>query len=408
MFAASFKKSEWSLQEVAARRKVVAEAPGLPDVQLRLAMSYVEVYNQPWSQARRWVAEVCDLREHFLRCAFVFNPPDGSDEQPRYFAFGFAYQKPRLLALYALDRMRSPVVAHTVCNDGLCPSDIAWDFEFNIRLEFWFSCDDFEYMAEDRVCILTNLLFLPGARCVSHASTRSIRSFLDDLPAARQPAAAEGPPAGTCARRTSAQLELIREHPWVLSHIEDGQRFLKKHRTSVGDASDAVQDDVEVVEEEAEAVLPEDVYAEMEKAHKVSAVDHTGHFRVKPLGGLWTAMARGVVQDAWAGCCAGHQSADFCRRFGLQAAMRFDVGLYGSGGALTCARYWVCKLSYWFDLYLLAGSPQQYTFAEDDLAAFEEPEDFSRLVHEITAPKARVRFEALRALRPMPLTPRAG
>ena len=90
-----------------------------------------------------------------------------------------------------------------------------------------------------------------------------------------------------------------------------------------------------------------------------------------------------------------------CKRYKLQASMRFDIALYTHDGALTCARYWALKHHRWHDIWLFEGSPAEYTFAEEDLSEFPEPEAFTKLVESCDAVKAQRRFHILRSLKPI-------
>lgn len=65
------------------------------------------------------------------------------------------------------------------------------------------------------------------------------------------------------------------------------------------------------------------------------------------------------------------------------------------------ARYWVDKHDFWYRLWIEAGAPAQYAYSQAELDAFVEPAEFQQLAATVTAPKAQIRFAALRALRPM-------
>lgn len=338
-----------------------------------------------------------------MRCAFRFAEGDGVEEQCRWWAFGFAYQKPRLLALVRLQRVDSPIVCFERQGARLS-EDPAWDFEWTVEPEYWFSSDDFEPCAEKQVQVVRDLLFVAGRRCFSHARAKPLRDFLDDLPAKRRVAATAGRDATGADADLSVpeQVQLACQHPWALAHVDEGRRFLKKQRAEEPPEDPLDGEDTEEHEDLQAPLLPEDVFGEMEKAHQAVSNDATSFFKVKPLGGMWTAMVLGKVQDAWAGTCIGRDSADFCKKFGLQVQMRFDTSLYGDDGALACARYWVAKHDFWMGLWQEAGCDDAWTVSEQEQLEFVEPPEFTALVETLHARKAQERFAQLRRLQPIP------
>ena len=79
---------------------------------------------------------------------------------------------------------------------------------------------------------------------------------------------------------------------------------------------------------------------------------------------------------------------------------RWDVSLYGDGGARTCARYWALKCSFYLTLWRDLGAPVPYEFTDADHRRWHEPEDFTALAAACHKPRAQPRFRDMRALRP--------
>ena len=79
-------------------------------------------------------------------------------------------------------------------------------------------------------------------------------------------------------------------------------------------------------------------------------------------------MARALVASTKAP--TGSATTPACR------AMHVDSGFYGDDGALECARYWVPKHAYWFDVWPEAGCPYNFDFSPDQLAEIAEPAPF--------------------------------
>jgi len=105
--------------------------------------------------------------------------------------------------------------------------------------------------------------------------------------------------------------------------------------------------------------------------------------------------------DAWQGKAVGREPSDFCRRYRLQAAARFDVALYEHRGALVCARFWVQRMAFFFGTWVAAGAVLPYAFGVEDTDAWREPAEFTLLTTTCLAAKAQRRFGQPRALWPV-------
>ena len=197
-----------------------------------MAISSIDLPVEPKVALPRWLGEVCHQREHFLRTVFLVHG-DVVGHNVEYFAFGFAYQNPRELALYGLDRVRSPIGSLTVGDGEKLAQAAPWGFEFKIGYRYWFSSDGMQGFTEGKMEILTDVLYLPNGRCVSHAIPVSLRDFLDGLPPVPVPkdkGDGEKPPVNP-----SYAAKLIAEHPWAMGYIDAGVRLMRKHTRKTDD-----------------------------------------------------------------------------------------------------------------------------------------------------------------------------
>ena len=123
-----------------------------------------------------------------------------------------------------------------------------------------------------------------------------------------------------------------------------------------------------------------------------------GHSECLPLGGQWTQKEKAIAQDAWQGkCCTAH-SKQWCKDFGIVPSSRYNLALYGSHGSLLCARFWVSKVTWLYDMYVVAGCPRQFVYAREPV--FQEPREFTEYFAGLHNPRALERIEELRALFP--------
>lgn len=269
------------------------------------------------------------------------------------------------------------------------------------------SDEDMCSWVEGQIEVLLTLTHVGGFNIVSHDSPMSLQSFFGSLPEPHRvqaEPARKKPPA--VPRASEATLAAISDHPWAMAYLQEGRDTLRRSGgdASVGEASDDEADE-ELEPEEAPIELSEEAMVEVDKvmnrARAEVIADHYGAFRVKPLGGDWLAMHAGIAIDAWQSTAVGGAVAEWCARYHLQSSARFDISLYGNGGALTCARFWAQKSAFFYQLWQAAGEPHIYSFSEADIRSFSEPASFTDLMAQCDAPKAQRRFAQLRSMRPV-------
>ena len=387
---------------VAQLREIARRTPRAPDVLTQLAIRSHIIPRVERPEPPVWIREVAARREHFVLHALLVKPRDGAEDATMYFEFMYAYQSPVKICLQCLERSPRATPASGASLIDNMMND--WEYEFVGEGRFVYSVDALMCAwTEDMVDVLPGLVYLGQHRVASHSSPMPLRLFLDALPVVRGARAGLGAAARGPGPPTAAAMFLA-EHPWAVQYIDEAARWLEKQRGAVEAEADEDPSDEVVSEELAfevdDAVIGE-VSAAMEAARAEAAPDHAGSFRVLPLGGVWLAAHAGIHMDAWQGKAVGREPSDFCRRYRLQAAARFDVGLYSHRGALVCARFWVQRMAFFFDTWVAAGAVLPYAFGVEDTDAWREPAEFTLLTTTCLATKAQRRFGQLRALWPV-------
>jgi hypothetical protein len=144
------------------------------------------------------------------------------------------------------------------------------------------------------------------------------------------------------------------------------------------------------------------VFEELQAARKllVGPVDTIEHFKVSPLGGAWTAANLGVAFEAYQGKAVGAHVGEFCQRYHLQKAARFDVNLYSPEGSVTMATFWCERMTFFYEYWLDVGSPERFEFLPEHVLLCPEKPSFGEFVLTVTSPKALIRVQQLRDLKP--------
>jgi hypothetical protein len=98
--------------------------------------------------------------------------------------------------------------------------------------------------------------------------------------------------------------------------------------------------------------LEQSAAAELREAREVAAQGRDGcdDFRVRVLGGAWTAAHKGVSFDAYRGECCCQQASVFLEAQQPPKSARFDVAVYTVAGAALMARTWCEKCQHLFDI----------------------------------------------------------
>ena len=182
--------------------------------------------------------------------------------------------------------------------------------------------------------------------------------------------------------------------------VEEGRQVLRNQRHEDGEEGE--------LEEESPASLDADaiteVYDTMAQARSRVMLDHRGAFRVVPLGGKWLQATSGMAQDAWKGMACLAESKAWCQSYGLGISARFNINAYTNDGALCLARYWVARVSYFYEIWMDLGCPKPYTFTQEQDDAFSEPQAFTGLMQNMLPQLPQFyasRVTQIRALRPL-------
>ena len=167
----------------------------------------------------------------------------------------------------------------------------------------------------ENLYVILGLSYREGGRAATHNDPISLVEFLRAVPpeAGR---AAGAPAAGGGHSDPSGLARWIYDNPWALGWLEEGKQMEKRRRKhspgeigvpeensdNDGDSDDGVAE-LEAVEAVAE------VWADMAEAREaLASLDVSELFKVRPLGGNWTAQHVGIGIDAYQGVQCFHFS----------------------------------------------------------------------------------------------------
>ncbi|CAK0902148.1 unnamed protein product [Prorocentrum cordatum] len=382
-------------------RTDACKAPPVPDVGAKLRMNAQPLPQSPPVVRPRWLAEVCQKREHFAAVCWAVQPP--GQAAAYYHMFLYAYQNPQFMQVVCLARRAWDPAGPRGGDSPADRCDWMWDFSITNAYK-----DSSKHMATwdvDHVVVIDRLTLLGNRRAVSDAPAQPLRRFLASLPDPPRPAKAPDGSVQGGPVHTSARAKMVAENPWLLDVIDDAQPIRQKRkRDPRGEGPDAAECELEDAFGD-DALEPEVLGAEFwqdlaEARALVAGGGGPDHFGLKPLGGEWTHAHLNVAHEAWQGRAASPLAKQFLEKYTLKGYMRFDVSLYTNEGALVCARYWVAGMSYFFDLWRGLGRCDAHAFTEAEIASFREPEEFTELTVSCTKPAAQKRFTMLRGLFP--------
>ena len=170
-----------------------------------------------------------------------------------------------------------------------------------------------------KMCGCCHMLCLCITKACSIDNLIQLDEYVAGLPPVPEPkaSASKSEQPGVSARSV-----LVAQHPWAVHYLDDCQPMLKSRRKSnwkggpceeLEEASDTEEGDPLVLSQQN----VEDVFCQMAAAKSEVCNDHSGSFRVIPLGGQWTQKEKAIAQDAWQGkCCTAH-SRQWCKDFGI-------------------------------------------------------------------------------------------
>ena len=200
------------------------------------------------------------------------------------------------------------------------------------------------------------------------------------------PAAKEPPKKKAKAKAgPSITPEMLAMYPWLAS---DTKAKASKSFGGAASSSSGVPADEDVL---ADAVAVETLdddglealYAELEKKREEWAV-HTSEdvadamFKVTVLKGKWTFEKTGMAYDA-VRAFASAPVREWCRKYSLQDAKRWNVLLYGEAETFTIAKAWCSKMAYLYNIWMSQGS-EDYEFTAAEVDAWPVPKEYSDLL----------------------------
>ena len=338
-----------------------------------------------------WLASVCWNRAVF--CGTVFVVVQG--EQRMYYKFLYATQTPQNIVFAPLTLVEPYV-----------DTDQNWEDAAVERWRWQFDCDVLKFVhgfelsdvPVERLFMLAGVEYLTGGGLGTDFDEEPLTDVLADLP--------KGPAASTSSETRSTQPAvsptLLNQFPWLTGGLEQDQAKAKTAKVAGGTGDGHSGSSCALFREELTDEQYEDIFVELQEARaRVAAESGKGDgsdFRMRVLGGKWTAEHRGRAFDAYAGEASAGEPSKWAVQYSMGRSARFDVSLYTAKGASCLAKTWRCKCQYFYDIWLVSGGGR-YAYTADDIAGWPEPEEFTELASSYTG-RALQRCLWLRDLSP--------
>ena len=155
------------------------------------------------------------------------------------------------------------------------------------------------------------------------------------------------------------------------------------------------------------SVVPEDVItglaAQLDdmRSDLLGSDDPGSYFRVRVLGGRWSATSRGVAATDIGSYAKNRDTEIWCSGVGWPSRKSFAVNRYGHAACRHLAAAYCRKGDFFFKAWMDAGSPAPFNF-EPLVGAYEEDDEYAQWFSGV--PIESPSFEA--ALQLQNLTPR--
>ena len=108
--------------------------------------------------------------------------------------------------------------------------------------------------------------------------------------------------------------------------------------------------------------------------------------------------AKGMPYEQVSGHARGALARDFCTRRRLQYSMRFDVAAYGEEACGVMSRGFCHRMQYFFNCELARDNGAERPFTREDVAAYREPSELTKLANTSTNVNSLTRIEQIRAI----------
>ena len=148
-----------------------------------------------------------------------------------------------------------------------------------------------------------------------------------------------------------------------------------------GQAKEA-QDVEVVIHEEALAMLAAELQA---KQNQLESTDQaTAYFRVRLLGGQWSASRKGQAVSDIVCYPRPNDVSVWCSATAFPKAKSFSVRLYGHASALALAKGWEHKGEWFYGRWVQAGCPSPFSW-EQIQGSYVPPSDFTEWFDAVAA-----------------------
>ena len=102
--------------------------------------------------------------------------------------------------------------------------------------------------------------------------------------------------------------------------------------------------------------------------------------------------------DSFKNEAKGQDIATWCRRYGLQVSVRYQLEEHGEVGGAILSDAWAAKMQYYYTTWVSSGD-SDYVFTDEDHLQFEESNDFKQFAH-ANPGRSQPRIKQIRDIQP--------
>ena len=336
-----------------------------------------------------WFDAVCQRRESFEACGFVF----GEGAERTHFKFLFARQaNPRLIYFMPL----TPMPALPLSSLAVAPEDDVWPQRFHSERGQYLMWDELEGIKRmQATSILAEVLHVGGRHAVTaNVEAMPIEEFLVGLPELPE---SEMKPE-LAGSKSSSSVNLLAWMTRPLSSIGFAKPASKKEDEVYVDILDRELKKEKLTDEQIDAVHAELEWKRQEWEDQGIGVPG-GHFRMSMRKGKFTHRLTGMSFNAVMVATNGKEVVTFCEKYNLPTASRYATKLFTEPGAIMIAQAWRNKMEHFYHIYRSQGN-KDYVFSADDINSFVEDEFFERETSLFVGRQKIERLEDSRAFAP--------
>ena len=389
---ASFQSPTLTNPQVKTLRAQARATPHPPDDGFkRLLGSFGTVVEEHETPRPVWLRPCCWNRASFSNVALRFSGVAGN----RFFRFLFATQSPMYACFCEMEEAEYYLPTGSASLSEWVERAVdEWSHHFSMEFEALVHWYDLPQAQVEDIHVLPDVHMLPGGQLVSDSDFVSLGVFLSWLPPVKQ-ARAGAPKAEDTPKPDTG---LLAQYPWMTKYIQEGAADSPSGPTSRAHPVEPPQDEPDALDDDQVQAVFQDL-EQRRQAWDLNAPGDHADFRVTLLGGAWQQRHKGTTYVAFKGAVRqGSTSEHWCLQYNMPKSARFEISLYGEGGAYIMANAWCHRLNFLCSLYAECQGTG-FKYHANCMADYKEPPEF--VVFAEAAPKAQLnRVRWLRSLMP--------